>query len=268
VDGVGRGRLVESWDGGDYERRSSHQRAWGSDIVAELPLRGDERILDLGCGGGGVTRLLAGRVPGGSVLGIDAADGQLAAARTHCPPNMMVELLDIDALAFEAEFDLVFSNATLHWVHDHAAMLRRVHRALRPGGIFRAQFGGDGNCPNILACLRRRMALPPYSRAFAGFRWPWFFPSVSEYDRLLRESPFGTGKAWLEAKEQRFPDAEAIVGWIDNPCLIPFLQPLPSELRRPFRDDIVADMLDRTRQPDGTYLEPFRRMNISAVKSP
>jgi len=266
MDSLGRARLVEGWDGSDYERRSAHQRAWGRGIVDELSLRGTERILDLGCGGGGVTRQLALRVPGGFVLGIDAAEGQLAAAREHCPPNMAVERLDIDALAFEDEFDLVFSNATLHWVHDHAAMLRRVYRALRPGGILRAQFGGDGNCPNILACLRSRMAEPRYSRAFAGFRWPWFFPPVPEYDRLLGESPFGAGKAWLEAKEQRFPEAEAITGWIDNPCLIPFLQALPSELRRPFRDDIVADMLDRTRQPDGTYLEPFRRMNVWAVK--
>lgn len=260
-------RLIETWDGGDYERQSSHQRAWGSGIVAEFLLRGDERILDLGCGDGSVTRQLAARVPRGSVLGIDAAEGQLAAAQDRCPANMAVQVLDIAALAFEAEFDLIFSNAALHWVGDHAALLDRAHRALAPGGILRVQFGGDGNIPNLLDCLRRRMAAPHFVGAFAGFRWPWFFPSVPEYDRLLRASPFGAGEAWIEPKAQRFTDAEAIAGWIDNPCLIPFLQALPAALRRPFRDGVVADMLARTRQADGGYLEPFSRINVRAQKA-
>jgi trans-aconitate methyltransferase len=260
-------RLIESWNGADYERQSAHQRAWGTGIVAELPLRGDERILDLGCGDGGVTRRLAERVPGGFVLGIDAAAGQLEAAREKCLPNMRVELLDIDALGFEAEFDCIYSNATLHWVHDHDALLRRVHRALRPGGILRAQFGGDRNVPNLLDCLRLRMTAPPFDRAFAGFRWPWYFPAIPEYKERLRASPFGGGQAWLEAKPQRFDTAEALIGWIDNPCLIPFVQALPAELRRPFRDGVVADMLARTLQADGGHLEPFSRMNVWARKA-
>jgi len=260
-------RLIENWNGADYERQSAHQRSWGTGIAAELPLRGGERILDLGCGDGSVTRLLAERVPDGSVLGIDAAAGQLEAAGKKCLPNMAVELLDINAMEFDGEFDCIYSNATLHWVRDHAALLRRAYRALRPGGILRAQFGGDGNCPNLLECLRLRMAMPPYREAFAGFAWPWFFPGVPEYQRLLRASPFGGGRAWLEAKPHRFPGAEALVGWLDNPSLIPYIQGLPSGLRRPFRDLVVADMLARTAQPDGGYLEPFSRMNVWAQKA-
>ena len=211
-------RLIETWDGKDYERHSSHQRQWGGGLIEELPLRGDERVLDLGCGDGTLTRSLADRVPRGVVLGVDAAPGMLEAARTKCGPNMAVRLLDLNALAFDGEFDVVFSNATLHWIHDHAPLLAHIHRALAPGGILRAQFGGDGNCPNFLECVRRQMAVPPFAQALAGFRWPWFFPGVSEYEALLSLSPFHEWRAWIEPKEQGFPTAEAIVGWIDNPC--------------------------------------------------
>ena len=155
-------RLVENWDGRDYERHSSHQRAWGSDLMAELSLRGDERILDLGCGDGSLSRQFAERVPRGSVLGIDAAAAMLEAARDKCTPNMAVQRLDITDLDFESAFDIVFSNASLHWVHDHTAVLRNIHRALRPGGVFLAQFGCDGKC------LQRNnysiLVWAPYSR--------------------------------------------------------------------------------------------------------
>ncbi len=260
-------RLIERWDGRDYERHSPHQREWGGRLIGELTLRGDERILDLGCGDGSLTRRLAELVPQGSVLGIDAAPEMLEAARDKCAPNMAVRHLDINELAFAPEFDVVFSNASLHWVHDHAALLRNIHRALRPGGIMRVQFGGAGNCPNLLACLRRQMAAPPFPEAFADFRWPWYFPALPAYEELLQRSGFAEWRAWTELKDQRFPSAEAIVGWIDNPCLIPFVQALPADLRTPFRDGVVEAMLTRTRRRDGTYAEPFVRMNVRARKA-
>ena len=236
-------RLIETWDGKDYERHSSHQRKWGGGLIEELSLRGDERVLDLGCGDGTLTRSLADRVPRGVVLGVDAAPGMLETARTKCGPNMSVRLLDLNALAFDGEFDVIFSNATLHWIHDHAPLLAHIHRALAPGGILRAQFGGDGNCPNLIECVRRQMAIPPFAQALAGFRWPWFFPGVSEYEELLLISSFHEWRAWIEPKEQGFPTAEAIVGWIDNPALIPFVQALPADLRNPFRGEthLAAD---------------------------
>jgi trans-aconitate methyltransferase len=261
-------RLVEGWNGHDYERHSFQQRAWGGDLIAELTLRGDERILDLGCGDGTLTERLAALVPRGSVLGIDAAPEMLEAAQGKCGPNMRVTALDIRQLDFTAEFDLAFSNATLHWVQEHAAVLTKIHHALRPGGIMRVQFGADGNCPTFAGCVRRQMAAAPYREAFASFSWPWFFPSLPDYEALLAASPFIEWRAWIEPKEARFPTPEALVGWTDNPALIPFVQALPPTLRQSFRDAVVADMLDRTRQPDGSHLEPFRRMNVWARRSP
>ena len=119
----------------------------------------------------------------------------------------------------------------------------------------------------MLACLHRQMATPPFAGAFVRFHWPWFFPSLPAYEGLLRASPFATWRAWTEHRVERFPGSDAIVGWIDNPCLIPFVQALPAELRKPFRDAVVETMLARTRQPDGTHLEPFRRINVWARRA-
>ena len=191
----------------------------------------------------------------------------LEAAREKCGPNMRLQQLAIQHLTFESEFDVVFSNAALHWVHDHAAVLRSIHRALRPGGVLLAQFGCDGNCPNLLVCLHRQMETPPFPEAFAGYRWPWFFFSLPAYEGLLRASSFAEWRTWTEHHDQRFSGADALVGWIDNPCLIPFVQALPADLRKPFRDAVVQAMLRQTEQPDGTYLEPFRRIDVWARRA-
>ena len=259
-------RLIATWDGTDYEWHSSHQRQWGSGFIAELPLRGDERILDLGCGDGSLTRRLADRVTRGCVLGVDAALGMLDTARAKSGANLQFEHVDIAEIGFDREFDVIFSNAALHWVSGHAALLARLHRALRPRGIMRAQFGGDGNCHTLLQCLRNHMAAKAYGEAFAAFRWPWYFPSVAEYEALLHASPFRRFRLWMETKDQVFASAEALIGWIDNRCLIPFLQALPSALRQDFRNAVVNDTLAQCRRLDGMYAEQFRRINVWAQR--
>ena len=106
-----------------------------------------------------------------------------------------------------------------------------------------------------------------FAEAFARFRWPWFFPALHAYERRLSSSPFTMWRARMERKEQGFADADAVAGGIDNPCLIPFVAALPRHLRKPFRDAVVADTLEATRQSDGTHLEPFCRMNVWARTS-
>ncbi len=260
-------RLIASWNGADYARHSSHQRRWGGDLITDLPLRGDEHILDLGCGDGSLTSRLAEHVPSGFVLGVDAAEGMLEAAQAKTKANLRFVKLDIASIAFDAEFDVIFSNAALHWVHGHGPLLGRIYRALRPGGFVRAQFGCEGNCPVLVDCLRAQMSCSPFSAAFVDFCWPWFFSSLTEYETLLTASPFSDWRVSIQRKDQSFVDADALIGWVDNPCLIPFLQGLPTGLRRPFRDRVVDAMLARCVQPDGKYLERFQRLNLWARRA-
>jgi trans-aconitate 2-methyltransferase len=254
------------FDGKKYEQASAHQKEWGAKVIAELDLRGDESVLDLGCGDGVLTSKIAERLPDGRVLGIDASKGMIAAAIPKSTPNLSFRLMDIDDLDFEEVFDVIFSNATLHWVKDHHRLLRNVRRALRFGGRVRFDFAGEGNCASFFAVIREAMALDPFAAAFDGFEWPWYMPSVEDYATLAEASGLRNVMVWGGNANRHFPDKEAMIRWIDQPSIVPFLPRLPESERGLFRDYVVQRMVERTLQPDGTCFETFRRINLSAER--
>jgi len=259
--------MAFEFDGDKYKRASEHQKSWGNKLIAELEFEGDERILDLGCGDGVLTAELAKVVPDGFVLGIDASDNMIETARKdHARANVRFELLDINAIDFESEFDLVFSNATLHWVKDHHKLLRNVFKALKDGGAARFQFAGDGNCSNLIRILREVMSAKKYSSYFLEFDWPWYMPAVDEYRALLDEAAFAEKRVWSENADTYFRSEEELIGWIDQPSLVPFLGYVAEKDRQRFRDVVVERMINETLQDDGSYFETFRRINLLARK--
>ena len=166
----GKKDMAHEFDGTKYERASTHQKEWGTKLIAELSLIGSEHVLDLGCGDGVLTSQIAELVPDGDVLGIDASQGMIDAALPKERNNLHFHRMDINDLDFENRFNLVFSNATLHWVADHRRLLQNTYRALRTGGRIRFQFAGDGNCENFIAVVRKAIALEEFRIYFAGFK--------------------------------------------------------------------------------------------------
>lgn len=254
------------FDGDKYEKASSHQKEWGSQLIRELDLKGDERILDMGCGDGALTAQLALRVPQGFVIGLDASAGMIHTAAKHEAGNLRFVQGDINALNYANEFDAIVSNATLHWITDHASMLQRAYRALRDDGVIRFSFAGDGNCSCFLRVVRETLSSPAYRSSFDDFTWPWFMPTRQEYERLVRQSRFADVRVWLENADCLFPDAETMTRWIDQPSLVPFLAHLGQAARQPFRDRVVGQMIRETRREDGRCFETFRRINVFARK--
>lgn len=255
------------FDGEKYKRASAQQKTWGKGLISELELAGHERILDLGCGDGALTVKLAELVPDGLVLGIDASESMIATAKKyHNGANVRFERLDINIMDFEPDFDVVFSNATLHWIKDHKRLLRKVFECLKDRGTARFQFAGDGNCPNFIQIVSEVMAESSYVDSFCDFEWPWYMPTCREYQTLLDEVPFMEKKVWSTEGDKYFETSEAMTGWIDQPCLVPFLGCLAERDRRAFRNAVVERMIARTQQNDGTYLEKFRRINVWARK--
>jgi trans-aconitate methyltransferase len=258
--------VAHEFDGNKYKEASTHQKEWGSKLIGELSISGAERILDLGCGDGALSAQLAALVPQGSVLGIDASHGMINAARTHLAGNLSFEVRDINELNFENEFDIVFSNATLHWIKKHGALLENVLRALKQGGALRFNFAGDGNCANFFSVVKEAIRLPHFSRYFSGFVWPWYMPSVEEYERVVKGIPFTQSRVWDENADRYFADRETMIKWIDQPSLVPFMQLVADENKEDFRQYVIEHMVQKTSQVDGRCFETFRRINVVANK--
>jgi len=258
--------MAHEFDGKKYEKASSHQQEWGRMLLAGLGLRGDEKVLDLGCGDGSLTLHIAELLPEGEVTGIDASQGMIEAARPKAGENLRFLLLDIDDIDFVDTFDVVFSNAALHWVKDHEKLLRNVLRALQPGGRVRFNFAGHGNCMAFFRVIREVMAMERYRPAFSSFEWPWYMPSVDEYAALAGSSGLQNPEVWGENADRHFPDRETMIRWIDQPSLVPLLPYVAENERRAFRDAVVRRMIEETLQPDGRCFETFRRINLSATK--
>lgn len=255
------------FDGDKYKEASKPQKKWGKTLISQLNLSGNEVILDLGCGDGVLTAQLANLVPQGSVLGIDASRGMIATASQLQQDNLHFQLLDITLMDFHNEFDLVFSNAALHWIKDHAQLLAKTYNSLKPGGTIRFNFAGAGNCPNFNRVLQETIAEPAYKQLFADFQWPWFFTETAVYDAQLREATFRDIKVWTENADTYFPDQDQFIQWLDQPCLVPFMQHLKEEqVKQSFRHQVIEKMLLATRQEDGSCFESFQRLNVYARK--
>jgi trans-aconitate methyltransferase len=211
------------FDGKKYQAASGHQQKWGQKLIAELKLSGHESILDLGCGDGSLTRRLADLVPKGQAVGIDASSGMLEQARQNSLPNLSFRQLDINDLDYLEAFNVIFSNAALHWVPDHVRLLQNVKRALKPAGRVRFNFAGQGNCSFFYAVVKKIMRAPEFEFYFSDFVWPWFMPAVPEYRGIVVKAGFAGFQVWEENADRYFPDENSLIAWIDQPSIVPFL---------------------------------------------
>ena len=178
------------FDGRKYKKASIHQKEWGNTLISELKLKGNERVLDLGCGDGVLTEQLSLAVPNGEVLGIDASIGMIETAKGIIKDNMDFQQLDINEINYENEFNVIFSNAALHWVKDHKRLLENAYQALKIQGIILWDFGSSGNCANFIDVISKKITDDKFARYFKNFEWPWFMPSKSQYEKLISSIGF------------------------------------------------------------------------------
>ena len=256
--------MAHEFDGKKYEKASSHQKEWGAKLISELSLKGNECVLDLDCGDGNNTALIAELVPNGKVVGMDASKGMIDTAKQKERNNLKFILMDIDTIEFTAKFDVIYSNATLHWVKDHNRLLENVNRSLRQSGLLRFNFAADGNCSHFFKVIRKAIAMDEFTKYFSDFEWPWYMPSVGEYKLLVEQSKLRDAKVWGENADRFFPDTEAMIRWVDQPSLVPFLALVPSKDKAAFRKFVVDEMIKETKQDDSRCFETFRRINLFA----
>jgi trans-aconitate 2-methyltransferase len=178
------------WDASSYDRMSNPQLTMGRDVIDRLGLRGDERVLDAGCGTGRVTELLKERVPDGAVIAVDGSAAMVEQTRSRGIDAFTADLVE---LHLDEPVDAILSTATFHWIKDHDALFARMFEALRPGGRMSAQCGGAGNVANVQAAIDA-VDHP----ALRGWPGPWNFATAEETKRRLEAQGFTDVWTWLQ----------------------------------------------------------------------
>lgn len=235
-----------NWNAQDYSRNASAQWGWALELIEKLRLRGDEHVLDIGSGDGRISAAIAERLPRGRVVGIDSSAGMVKLAQERFSgtgyPNLSFMQMDAAALNLPERFDVAFSNATLHWVSDHPAVLRGLSRCLKPGGRILLQMGGQGNAVEIESAFRRRMAEPRYRDYFLDFQAPYRFYGPKTYRDWLPDAGFTARRIELIPKDMQHDGAEGLRGWLRT-TWFPFTDRLPEELRAAFLEEVLTDYL-------------------------
>ncbi len=230
---------VRNWDGASYDRISGTMEALALEVLDRLQLRGDETVLDAGCGSGRVTQALVERLPAGHVIGIDQSASMIEAARRRLGEDADLRQGDLLEIELEEPVDAIFSTATFHWIEDHERLFAVLHRALAPGGRLLAQCGGRGN----IAVLRGRVAglleSDPYAAHFADFRPPWNYAGPDETRARLLAAGFGEAECWLQPSPRQPQEPREFLSTI---VLGPHVQQLPEQLREAFMDDVLAEL--------------------------
>jgi trans-aconitate methyltransferase len=260
--------MSKEWNASLYHQISAPQISWGKKVLSRVALRGDECLLDAGCGTGRLTRDLLEALPHGKVVGLDVSQNMLDEARAYLEPDyagrvdfVRCDLLD---LPFNQEFDGIFSTASFHWVLDHDRLFGNLYRALRPGGWLVAQCGGGKNIARLLARAQVLMESAAYARYFAEFKSPWEYSDATTAAARLRNAGFEQIETSLEEAPTKFPNAAEFHQFVENVILRHHLQRIPEPA---VRQQFMTELTSRYAQDDPPFLIDYWRLNMKARRA-
>ena len=222
------------WNAASYQRVSAPHEAMGREVLDRLELRGDERVLDAGCGTGRVTAALVERLPRGHVVAVDGSPSMVAQARERLGPGVEVFVADLLELELDEPVDAILSTATFHWIPDHDRLFERLFAALRPGGRIVAQCGGAGNVATVQAAIDA-VAEP----ALEGWPGPWNFQSPEDTAARLERIGFTDIRTWPQDVRVEPDDMREYLGTV---MLGSHLERIPEERRAAFVEAVLAQL--------------------------
>ncbi len=252
---------TRDWDGASYDRISAPQEALGRAVLARMRLRGDETVLDAGCGSGRVTEALLERLPRGRVIAVDSSPSMVQQARRRLGERVEIHQIDLrdlelTQLDLSQPVDAILSTATFHWVLDHDALFRRLHGVLRPGGQLVAQCGGEGNIDRLRGVAKAVLEREPYAQHFRNWRSPWYYAAPEPTLERLLAAGFTAAESWL-APAPQYPEQPR--EFLAKVILGPHVQQLPEDLRDPFLDAILGEV------GESSLMVDYVRLNIDAT---
>jgi trans-aconitate 2-methyltransferase len=256
---------TREWNAADYHRISEPQVSWGKKVLARVRLRGDELLMDAGCGTGRLTAQLLQSLPRGRVVGVDLSQNMLDGAQDYLSPDFggkfWLVAADLQDLPFERVFDGIFSTAAFHWVLDYDRLFRSLFRVLRPCGWLQAQCGGGPNLARLRQRIGELAATAKYERYFGGFREPWTFNDAETAAAVMRRAGFIEVDTSLEPALTILEGRAKYSEFVGTVILRQHLERIPgAESRTAF----VAALAGQAATDDPPFTLDYWRLNLSA----
>ena len=252
-----------SWEPERYLQFADERLRPAQDLLARIPLPAPARVVDLGCGPGNVTKLIAGRWPQAQITGVDSSEAMLERARLALP-EARFELADIGQWTPADAPDLIFSNAALHWLPEHPALFPRLLGQLAPGGVLAVQMPGNFDAPSH-RLIRDLAATPAWAEALAGARMgavlgmPDYYRILAPHCRRL--------SLWESIYWQSLSGPAPVLDWLRGTTLLPYLALLTAEAQAQFLAELAPQLAEAyPSNAAGTTLFPFRRIFLVACR--
>ncbi len=231
----------DQWDGEQYLNNSNLQYKWANSYIQKFQLSGWEKILDIGCGDGRITAIIAQSVPNGFVLGIDASESMIQVAQ-DLKNKINLKNLDFikrDAiqLGFENEFDFIVSFSCFHWIPDHLAALQEVEKALKPGGKVFLYFAPDHGRDRFDHAIYAVVTSPKWAPYFSDFSNPFSLVTPSQFTTYAEEAHLLLKRIEIITVDEVFPSKAAFSAWMTG--WMSHLKQLPKELHQEFLEEII-----------------------------
>jgi trans-aconitate 2-methyltransferase len=256
------------WEAQTYDDVSRLvQYQWGRQVLEWRKWKGNESVMDAGCGSGLLTNLLARRVPRGKVYAVDV------------DPNMIMQVLenveliqsDIADVNLPTKSDVIFSNAVLHWLHDHTQVFQHFWDLLNcdytRGRQLLIQCGGYGNLREVLTLLRQVMKLNEFKVHFSKFNQPWYFAKPDDTDKLLWEIGFINTGVHLHNDRVSLTNRDLSAKFVKTVIMKPFLECLPDdEIRNSCLELFLHQVEKRNDRSTTPWSLDYVRLNIIADK--
>lgn len=256
---------MSDWDANAYSLLNRPHSVWAQTVLNQLSFHGSELVLDAGCGAGNLTRNIAPLVPSGHIIALDKSRAMIAEAAIQTSIwKSRITLLRADLLYVPIHecIDLIFSNATFHWIHDHKRLFSEMFRILRPGGKISAQFGGG---PNIKLLLHyyTQLSHEPQFEYLAEEKLPWNFSSVAEIKAHAVNAGFTNINASLTESPEVFRDIPDFSHFVEKIILFPLLDNIHNKQDR---HDFVTQLAIRTLTGEMPLTVDYWRINFVAQK--
>lgn len=258
------------WDAETYDKISDTHEQWARKIILSKNWNGKEIVMDAGCGSGRVTKILAELVPFGKVYGIDNDENMIKKAKENLKAYENVNiiqssLLDINFEILQSKFNVIFSNAVLHWILDHHKVFSNFYDLLFENGQLLIQCGGYGNLQKAISVFDIVKESLEFKDYFSNWKNKWNFAEPSNTTKILKDIGYIDIHVYLEDYPVTFKDKNSYSVYLKTVVLGPYLKYLPSEKQDIFIQRIIQ--LKEKESDDQMLLTlDYQRLNIFASR--